>query len=265
MLRSRLWYYAISIPDILTGFRNWPLFFSLLLGLPRRRPVTFELRESGLRFLVRTALEAWVLKEVAIDRQYEAASVSIQNGWSIVDIGAGIGEFTLDVARRFPDSPILAYEPNPKSFGLLTRNLQANRIVNVRAFPHAIGAGRSGQVELQAETEPVISSMFGDGLDSAVEVPLRSMEAVLANLEGKDCDFLKIDCEGCEYQIVLDADHSTLSRIAVICLEFHESALGRSHTELIRHLNDHGFRTRASPSPVHPGLGLIGAVRASRT
>jgi FkbM family methyltransferase len=258
-----LWYYASSIPDILTGFRNWPVFFTLLLGLPKRRPVTIELNETGLRYLVRTPLEAWVLKEAAIDRQYEVASLAIENGWSIVDIGAGIGEFTLDVARRCPDSRILAYEPNPESFSLLIRNLEGNQIENVEAFPYAIGSGSPGRTMLQPEAEPVTSSTSLDHGAAAVDVPQRSLKDVLATLGETGPEFLKIDCEGCEYDVVLGAERSVLDRFGAICLEFHEATTGRSHTELIRQLNDHGFRTTVSPSPVHPGLGLIGAIRTT--
>ena len=51
-----------------------------------------RLRGSGLQFRVRTAMDVWVIKETCLDRDYEYGMV-LQDNWTIIDIGAGLGDF----------------------------------------------------------------------------------------------------------------------------------------------------------------------------
>ena len=118
MIFSRLSYYLSSIPTLLLSVKNWPRMLALFFGLPVSRPFVMELR-NGSRFQVRTPMDVWILKEAALERQYERASVEIEDGWTIVDVGAGLGDFCISVARAHPSSTIYAYEPFPESFALL--------------------------------------------------------------------------------------------------------------------------------------------------
>src|SRR5947207_13118313 len=64
---------------------------------------------------------------------------------SIVDVGANIGAFTLDVAARYPAATIHAYEPDPETCGVLRRNVEANGLSSrVRISNEAVSseAGR---------------------------------------------------------------------------------------------------------------------------
>jgi len=260
MLISRFRYYLSSIPRMLRGFRNWPTVFALFLRLPTPRPITLRLRDSGLRLQVRTALDAWLVKEVCLERQYEAASVPIQDGWTLIDIGGGIGEFAIDVARRFPQARVLAYEPAPDSYSLLQHNIGLNHLTNVLVLPYAVAAA-PGQVGLRRRSgQGALTTTQGE--EGAAAATAVSLEDILRSNGIERCDFLKIDCEGCEYSVLLSASSDTLHRISVICLEYHDRLMSRSHLELKDHLERNGFRVSTHPSPVHRGQGLLTAIRA---
>jgi FkbM family methyltransferase len=260
MLRSRLSYYLTSIPRILRGFRNWPTVLALFFGLPIPRPATLVVRDSALALKVRTALDAWLVKEVCIDRQYEAASVPIQDGWTVIDIGGGIGEFAIDVAKRYPHSRVWAYEPAPDSFSLLQENIALNNLTNLQASPYAV-AGASGQVGLRRSSgQGSLTSTIEEG--GAAAATAVTLAEILHRNGIPICDYLKIDCEGCEYSVLLSASSETLRRIGVICLEYHDRLMNRSHLELVDHLEQNGFRVTTHPSPVHRGQGLLSAIRA---
>ncbi|MDE3091432.1 MAG: FkbM family methyltransferase, partial [Chloroflexota bacterium] len=126
----------------------------VFLGVAVAQPVLIELK-NGLRFQVRTRMDIWVLKEACLDRQYERASVPIQDGWSIIDVGAGLGDFAVGVAKEHPRSVVYAYEPFPESFALLQENLRLNQIENVTAYPCAIGA-QSGSLHLRAVSSEAV-------------------------------------------------------------------------------------------------------------
>ena len=76
-------------------------------------------------------MDAWIVKETNLDRDYEVHGTAIQDGWIVVDIGAGLGDFTVFAARRTPHGRVFAYEPAPDSVALLEQNLGLNGIRNV--------------------------------------------------------------------------------------------------------------------------------------
>lgn len=84
---------------------------------------------------------------------------------------------------------------------------------------------------------------------------------MLDRLPGGECDFLKVDCEGCEYGLILPASGETLRRIARISMETHEFGPGRRQGALVEHLERHGFDVRTRPNPVHRELGFLTATR----
>jgi hypothetical protein len=75
---------------------------------------------SGLRLEVHELLDILVLKETVLDDPY-AVGLLPADTRLIVDVGAGIGDFTVLAASRFPRSSVLACEPNPEAFDALER------------------------------------------------------------------------------------------------------------------------------------------------
>ncbi len=263
MFVSRLLYYLSSIPILLAGVRNLP---AMLVALFRRpsQPVVIELR-NGPRFLVRSALDIWILKETVIEREYERASVPIQDAWTVVDIGAGLGDFSISVARRFPRCQVYAFEPLPGSFALLEENLKLNRIQNVRAFPFSVN-GHAGVADMHAPSrEPAhaltVPAARADSND--VRVRTISLDQGIERLESHQCDYLKVDCEGAEFEIFFNASPATLSKIRHICLEYHDWMTGYTHDDLARLFRQHGFHVTCIPSRAYRGLGLLYASRNS--
>src|SRR3989304_9423177 len=152
MLISRYAYYLSSLPALLRGLENWWLLGLLMLGVGGEGEPILRLRRSPLRFRVRTAMDVWVVKEVCLDRDYERG-VRFEDGWTFLDVGAGIGDFSISVARRLPGSRVIALEPFPSSHQLLLDNIRLNRVSTVQALGYALGAGsgphrlRAGQAE----------------------------------------------------------------------------------------------------------------------
>jgi FkbM family methyltransferase len=216
-----------------------------------------RLRPGGLRFHVRTALDAWIVKETCLDRDYERASVPLQDGWVIVDIGAGIGDFAIHAAAGRPDARICAFEPAPDSFDLLQRNIALNGVRNVEPFAVAV-SGSAGQSRLDLdEREPVRRGLASTG----VAVAATTLDRLFDDLGISSCDFLKIDTEGAEYDILFNTSPRTLERIERVCMEFHEGGAQFGRSDLVRFFESHSFRTAIRPNPVHPTTGLLHAWR----
>ena len=260
MLLSRLCYYFSSLPTLVSGIRNWSALWAVL----RRQPVIVTLRD-GAQFHVRTPMDVWVLKEAILDRQYERAGVAIQDGWTVLDIGAGIGDFAIDVARRNPRAVVYAFEPFPESFALLEKNMTLNRVGNVRAFPRAI-SDADGTLELQVISAEAVQHTVVSATVRArqtLRVPSQTLAHAFAELGIAQCDFLKMDCEGAEYAIFFNTPPATLRQIKHICLEHHDGVTPHSHADLVCFFEQHGFRVQHIPSPAHRNLGLLYAANTT--
>lgn len=259
LLFSRWRYYLSSIPTLLLRVRNWPAVLAVFAGLPLKRPVTIELRD-GTRFRVRGPMDIWIIKETCLDRDYERGAVAVEDGWTVIDIGAGSGDFAISVARRSARSRVFAFEPLPESFALLQENLRLNGLSNVTAFPVAIAGGRGELLlytktglEGQHRTARAATSETG----GALKVSSISLEDAFERSGIAVCDLLKIDCEGGEYDILFGASEAALSRVRHIAMEFHDGITAHSHEDLVTFLESRGFRVRTRPNPAHANLGFL--------
>jgi FkbM family methyltransferase len=182
----------------------------------------------------------------------------------VIDIGSGIGEFAIMTAGERPNCQIYAYEPFPESFALLQENLALNKTANVHAFQIAVGA-TSGQMTLATTGEAVQHTTTGSDVSgnatSFIDVQGLSFEELFEANGITRCHFLKIDCEGCEFELLFSASPATLAKIDHICMEYHNGFTEHTHTELAKHLEAHGFQTKVTPNPVHDFLGFMHAYR----
>lgn len=258
-------YYLLSIGRLLTGIKPWSRVFRIFLKLPAPARSLIELRESGIKLKVRGVMDIWSVKETFLDRFYEKFGAPIENGWTIMDIGGGIGDFTLFALLNCPQNRVFVYEPFPDSFALLQENLRLNRVSNVQAFPKAVWSqtgflaidtsiGEPGQhISRSAETS---SSTVKNPI-----VPSVSLSDAFVRLGTERCDLMKLDCEGAEYPILFNAPETILDRIERMVMEYHDNVSGYTHRDLVQFLTDKGFDVNIHPNSVHNYLGYLYAYR----
>jgi len=257
MLLSRIWYYLISLPVLFWGIKNWSFVIYSLLAMDSHRRIV-SLR-NGCRFKFRTLMDLWIIKETCLDHQYERASIEPEDGWTILDIGAGLGDWSICVALRYPQTVIHAYEPSPESFVLFKENILLNRVKNIKALPYAVSSSR-GVIKLYAVSQNAVQHSTALKSDMpGMQVKSVTLDQILS--EVTQCDYLKMDCEGAEYDILFGADDSTLQKIRRICLEYHDGVTEFSHQDLVQFLDRKGFQVRLTPNPAWQHLGFLYAVK----
>lgn len=250
---NRMWYYLSSLLTLLRQTRNGYVCFGLLL---HKKPVVIKLK-NGCQFKVRSLMDVWIVKETCLDRDYESNATPIQDGWTIIDIGAGLGDFAISVAYAHPRCHVYAYEPFPESYALLQENIHLNAVDTVHTFPIAVGA-KSGETVLFATGAAVQHTTIHTSSSApALSVQTLCLDDVFATNAITTCDFLKIDCEGGEFPILFNAGETTLGSIRHICLEYHDGFTAFSHTDLAEHLRQKGFQVKTAPNPVHSHLGFL--------
>lgn len=147
----------------------------------------------------------------------------VRRGQSVADVGANIGYYALLFAQAVgPAGRVACIEPEPENLAELRRNIERNRLTQAEVFPVAVGA-TAGTVSLRAG---INGSVMEDG-SGEILVPLRPLDELLA---GRPVDFMKIDVEGYEGQ-VLDGAARLLEELRpTLFVEIHPGFLAAPHT-----------------------------------
>ncbi len=131
----------------------------------------------------------------------------------VVDIGANIGLFACWVRVVSPLCSVIAYEPNPKARQWLDQNAASHQI-EVR--PVAVSRD-GGSRHFNPDQLTTLGRLTDDPSGQVIETVAARDVA-----DGREIEFLKVDCEGAEFEIFQDS--SLLTRTKMIGLEYHLTA-----------------------------------------
>ena len=148
----------------------------------------------------------------------------------ILDIGAYKGYFSVMCASR--GARVTAYEPNPESFEVLERNAAQNHLIEAESFPRGSIESHNAAVWKEAGKFHLHSHPTSHGCDTLINgdicrgncgapgsmVDCVSFDEIVGDSRWA---FVKMDCEGAEYEILLNASDKSLSQIDQIAIELH--------------------------------------------
>lgn len=179
---------------------------------------------TGLLFLGKTRVNRYLwpngvvhaLRMVGAKYTDGSHGVLVERGDTVIDVGANVGEFSLFASQQGA-AVVHALEPDPDTFELLARNVRSD--VTIRT--HAAAANReTGTVKLYVSNADADSSIIEpQKWTSVAAVASVTLDDFCTSAELKHIDFLKVEAEGAEPQ-VLDGALRTLSRtrkVAVDC------------------------------------------------
>lgn len=121
-----------------------------------------------------------------------------------VDVGASIGRYSLMIAKLFPESLVIAIEPDPDAYASLKAGISINKLGNVVALPLAL-ANIDGTLPLCRRRATTLSSTAEcSDVFEVFHVPARRLDTIMRRMS--TCvDVLKIDVEGAEIDVILGA------------------------------------------------------------
>lgn len=255
-----------SIVELLWGFRNSALVLKIfLLPMPNQRHL-LQLRKPGLRFFVRNAMDVWSIKETIINRFYFPPDYfNLEQDGTIIDIGAGIGDFSIFAAMMVHQGRVLAFEPFPESFHLLQENIQVNSIANITVSSKAVGA-QAGYLYLNAAAANPLQQYARSTTNNPLDIQVDSVSLgdIFENHQLSFCHLLKLDCEGGEYEILFSLAPEIIRQIGAVTMEYHDGITEYNHKDLVDFFRKHGFAVQVRPNSVHSYLGYLYAKREAR-
>ncbi len=122
----------------------------------------------------------------------------VGNNYVCVDIGANVGVKTIMLAQAANRGTVLAIEPAPSIYGILTRNIRRSGLTNIISRQTAV-SDHSGTVFFEE------NSAYGHIADSGIPVKTSTLSDILRETKLSQADFIKIDVEGFEFPILLSS------------------------------------------------------------
>lgn len=186
-----------------------------------------------------------VIRETWVENVYRIHESDLaRDGAVMVDIGANIGAVTVYAASLGAHVHVVAVEPERENLDYLVRNVAANHV-----------GDQVSVVELAVSTHAGVGSMVPRHGNSTLTYDLTADHQVgivsLADLFARngidECDVLKIDAEGSEYDIIAGANLTVLRRIRYLTLEFDAADDRRFGAMVAKLAKTHGIEILGSP------------------
>jgi FkbM family methyltransferase len=252
----------------------------------RPRTDVYRLRGCDLRAVIRhPLLDLWVLEEIFGNRTYALPAAveqrlrSLDRAPRVLDVGGHIGLFGLWFLSQFGEARLTSIEPDPGNAAVLRRCVAANGLADSWEVIEAAASTSSGTASFlsdfqlsqlgadptalgreHAELEQIFPFLSGRQLMNPRPVTVATRD-VLPDL-GR-CDFLKLDIQGGEWDLLMDPRFDQLSATALV-MEAHPQGCPRDDPGalLAERLREAGF-TLEPPVPAHGREWVIWATRAA--
>ena len=169
---------------------------------------------------------------------YDVLNVS---GRDVVDVGAFVGDsaiyFALKGAKR-----VIAIEPHPGAYAEMLENIRLNNLEGIIVPLNAGLAGKPGRIRVESVSEEeTIGTFHRFGDVGSVEAV--TLDDIVNRFGIRGGAVLKMDCEGCEYEVLSAVKPETLRVFDQLLIEYHNGY------RLLRDiLENYGFSTVIKPT-----------------
>src|SRR5712664_468997 len=188
--------------------------------------------------------------------EFESADINfvqkyLKQGMTALDIGAHHGLYTLLASKRVgPSGKVIAFEPSPRERKQLVRNVRINFCWNVHIEPYALGKEparnnlyvvEGGEDGCNSLRPPAVQSEI-----RAVPVEVVTLDAIASKLGLTKVDFVKLDVEGAELDVLKGAlgvlQTNPRPVLLVEVYDIRTQPWGYKAREIVQFLGNQGFR-----------------------
>lgn len=213
--------------------------------------------KDELKFIIRkrNKSDILLLKDIFVSEEYDKYLADIQ-GKIVLDIGGYIGD-TATYFSHLGASIVHVYEPHPVLYKMMIKNIELNNIKNVKTNNYGISDECSIIPIKEKKSSNGPTAVFGLELPEknqgkTVEIKTVSFKEIIENIG--EVDFMKMDCEGCEFPALLSCDRLHLKKIKKMVVEYHSNP-----EKIIKHLENCGFSVELENSDtfIEGGNGIF--------
>ncbi|MBR4083450.1 MAG: FkbM family methyltransferase [Lachnospiraceae bacterium] len=145
----------------------------------------------------------------------------------IIDAGANVGLAIYYFKLLYPDCRIIAFEPMPRLFDVIKRNIERNKWSNVEVYPYALSGEENGSTIFYVQNSGLAGSLEKRNQEGVVSDEIQEIAVKTVRLSEYlhgTIDYLKMDIEGSETKVIEEIQDK-LMFVEHIFIEFHEGRL----------------------------------------
>jgi FkbM family methyltransferase len=162
----------------------------------------------------------------------------IEDGDYVIDAGAFIADHTIFYSKQVGESgKVFAFEPNKEAYECLVYNMSKRE--NVYCFNNFLSNRRDKRASINNSDKNKGAAFIIQGND-IISMTIDELELIR-------CNFIKIDCEGSEYDILIGAKKTIEKFKPTMLIEINSSALLRNNitsSYLIHYIESLGYSVR---------------------
>ena len=159
----------------------------------------------------------------------------------ILDCGSNIGMSILYFKQTYPRARIIGFEPDPDIVHFLENNIAVNKLKDVQWMQAALSRDRRKKIFF---SDGICGSGLAETLTRDNSLAWRQYEVPCLRLRDyleEPVDFLKMNIEGAEYEVLADSE-DRLRQIREMIIEYHHlPGLPRSLHQILALLHRQGF------------------------
>lgn len=239
--------------------KNWWIPVLMFFGLSNEKKlVEFK---NGLKCFMRDKSDAIAFFEIFfLNTNFPSKSFLIQESDTVIDVGAHVGYFTLYAARLATTGRIFSFEPNKESFHLLEENIKLNNFTNVNAVNSGV-SDKTGKAELFLSKDSSIgNSMYLKDSTEKETIQVMSLSDIIKNYNIDFINFLKLDCEGAEFDIILNLPLEIFKKIHKISAEVHPYLVHKKINDFTNFVIKNRFNVQTHSINVKENLHMLYAI-----
>lgn len=231
--------------NIIRTIKNWPVYFVEYFGLyslTKQRHITYVLR-NGVKYNIRPKTsDTWVFRDVWLKMDYTPKEFQLKAKDLVLDIGAHIGMFSVFASKFATEGKIYAFEPMPENFQMLQDNIELNKITSIIPINKAVSDKKDEkELYLSQKYNSEHSFVLYENKTKKLNVKTTSLKDIMIDYSIPKIDFLKMDCEGAEYEILFNTPYDILQKIDKISMECHRVDDNRNDFSLKKFLEGNNF------------------------
>lgn len=130
----------------------------------------------------------------------------IKPGMNILDIGANIGETSMAFSKLTGEKGrVFSFEPDPQTFARLVKHLELNGCTNVIPVNKGLGQ-KAGELFLEEGEHNSGGNRISPDQQHGKKIAVTTLDHFVTESKLEKIDFIKIDVEGYEYNVLLGAE-----------------------------------------------------------
>ncbi len=157
----------------------------------------------------------------------------------VLDVGANIGDSSIYFALKGA-SRVVALEPFPATYELAKKNVEVNGFSD-KIFVINGGLGKKNEKISIPNDISSTGGLKAENYNHGIQVEMFTLESIMQKFNFGSNTVLKIDCEGCEYDVFNYTEDKTLRQFGQIIMEYHDGI-----KDLGKRLSGIGFQVESN-------------------